>query len=374
MVNFREICFLHLLDMPSPYAQSIQSLNTCYALAEAGASVCLMVKCARPSALGNAEALASYGLRPHPRLKLEWLPDGNAIASLRARWHVWQSHKRGIFYARHLKLAIAAARFTRHPVVIELHGIEPATERAARIADGIVTLTSALRDRIRDLYGPAAPVEVIPDGFNPSIFSPVTGNAPPRLVYIGHFSRWKGVDVLIRSLTRLPGVPALVIGGSREADAAREEVRALAVREGVAERIEWVENIPQAEIPSRLRGGDIAVLPTTAQHGEELAASPLKLFEYMASGLPIVASDLPSIRDVIRNGENGILFENGSSDSLAGAVRRLIESPEDRVMLASNALRESARYTWDERARRILAFIDRISHPSGLRRDAAGSH
>lgn len=368
MANSREMCFLHLLHLPSHHAQSIQTLNTCYAMAEAGAAVCLPVKHAGSAAFNDAQVLASYGLQPHPRLKLEWLPDGKAMASLMARWHVWHAHKGGIFYARHLRLATAAARFTRHPVFIELHGLEPATERAIRIADGIVTLTSSLRDRVRELYRPATPIEVIPDGFNTSLFSPVTGNAPPRLVYTGHFAPWKGVDVLIRALTRLPGVPVLLIGGSNQGDAAREELRALAVVEGVADRIEWVENIPQGEIPARVRGGDIAVLPTTAQHGEQFAASPLKLFEYMALGLPIVASDLPSIRDVICDGENGVLFANESPDSLAAAVQRLIKSPEERVMIAANALRQSARYTWQERVRRILAFIDRVSPPGKLRR------
>jgi glycosyltransferase involved in cell wall biosynthesis len=194
VAGFPEICVLHPCYVPSEYAQSIQTLNTSRALAEAGASVCLMVR--HRQGLGKNEALAAYGIQAHPRLRLRWLPRGRKTASFTTRWHVCWSHGRCVFYARHLGLALAAARARKRPVIVELHGLERATECAVRLADGIVTITSPLRERIRELYAPVAPIEVIPDGFNASIFVPVKGSGPPRLVYTGQFSEWKGVDVL----------------------------------------------------------------------------------------------------------------------------------------------------------------------------------
>jgi glycosyltransferase involved in cell wall biosynthesis len=150
----------------------------------------------------------------------------------------------------------------------------------------------------------------------------------------------------------------LLIGGREGSDPFRDALKALAAQEGVADRIEWTGYLPQEEIPRRLRGGDIGVVSTRASNGQDVAASPLKLFEYMSAGLPVVASDLASIRDVIRTGENGMLFREGDPAALAAAVQQLVDDPARRDALAVRAREEAvARYSWQARAKHILQFI-----------------
>ncbi|MBI2900669.1 MAG: glycosyltransferase family 4 protein [Planctomycetes bacterium] len=346
-----EIRYLQPFRLPSDHAHSIQILNTCRALAEAGARVTLMVRRNPERPVRSAEeGLAAYGLAPHPNLVVEWLPTTHkGIAGLAARFRIWRA--RGcVFYARHLRLAAWAAR--RGPVVIELHKFEEAAARAVAAARAIVTITSPLRDLVRERFAPSAPIEVIPDGVDLARFPPPTAAGPARLVYAGQFHDWKGVDVMIAAVARLSGVGALILGGRDDAG-----LRARAREFGVEDRIEWGGFVPQEEIARRLRRGDVGVVPTRALNGQEIAASPLKLFEYMAAGIPVIASDLPSIRDVVRDGENGLLFREGDPEALAAAARRAIA--EGRA-LAERARGDVRSYTWAARARRIVDIIARL--------------
>jgi phosphatidylinositol alpha-mannosyltransferase len=241
--------------------------------------------------------------------------------------------------------------------VVELHALGPRAPAALRAADGIVAASEALRARIAERHAPRAPLEAIPNGFDPGAFAPLTGEGPPRLVYAGQLYPRKGVETLLRALRELPGVPALVIGGP-EAECLR--LRAQAAREGVAERVEFAGRVAQREIAGRLRRSDVAVVPTRASHGQEIGGVPLKLVELMACGLAVAASDLPSIRGVLRDGVNGRLFPEGDAGALARCARELLADAALRRRLGESARADAAGYTWEERGRRILAFLARL--------------
>jgi glycosyltransferase involved in cell wall biosynthesis len=353
--------YLHPFRFPADHAHSVQILQTCRALAEEGAQVTLFVKQNPEDPVGSVEeGLRRYGLLPHPGLRITRLPGkGHTLSGLALRWKIRRTRERPVFYARHFRLAVTAAG--RGRVVVEVHALEKGMAKAMAAADGIVAITRPLADLVVRTFSPRAPVTVIPDAADLSGFPPVRGEGPPRLVYTGQFHEWKGVDVLIRALGRLPGIRLLIVGGRKRGDPARRDLEALSEREGTQPRIEWAGYVPQAEIPWLLRGGDIGVVPTRAAHGQDAAASPLKLFEYMASALPIIASDLPSIRDVIRPGENGLLFQEGNPEALAECVRRLIEHPRERAQMAERARLDSSEYTWRARARHILEFVRTLS-------------
>ena len=101
---------------------------------------------------------------------------------------------------------------------------------------------------------------------------------------------------------------------------------------------------------------DVAVVPYRPI--ADFFFSPMKLFEYMASHTPVVASDLPSTAEVIRDGENGLLYPPGDREALAAALRTLRDDPATGTRLAEQAARDVEDYTWTARARRILALIN----------------
>ncbi len=111
--------------------------------------------------------------------------------------------------------------------------------------------------------------------------------------------------------------------------------------------------MPQEDVPPLVRELAAALAPyPRPEHA--FYFSPLKLFEYMACGAPVVASAIGQIADVVKNGETGLLCPPGNLDALEAACDRLLSEPPLRRRLGKAAAREvSERYTWDANARRI---------------------
>ena len=109
-----------------------------------------------------------------------------------------------------------------------------------------------------------------------------------------------------------------------------------------------------------LAEADVLVLPYVDAELAVNYTSPLKLFEYMAAGKPIVAANLPSLREVLRDGENAVLVEPGSATALAVGLRRVLEDRALAERIARRAFNEVAEYSWDHRAERIEALLAEV--------------
>jgi len=379
-----EVWFLHPILLPSDHAHGLHVARTCAALAAAGARVRLLAKRnpLRP-ARDAAEALAALGVAAHPGLRIDWLPTRHkGMAGLVARGRVRRAPGDPVFYATHLRLAAAALRRRAHPprgggrglVIAELHGPVPApgsgwrerrtAARVLRDADGIVCTTAPLAERVR---AESAAISIIPLAVELAAFPPARGEGPPRLIYFGHLYPLKGVDLVVRALAKLPGLGALVIGGRDGADEDLARLRGLAAELGVAARVEFAGLVPQRAIAARLRASDIAVLPTRSLGGQELAGS-LKLFEYGACGLPIVATDMPALRAMTRNGDAALLFADADPAHLASRVEELLAHPAQRAALAQRGRELALAHSWEARARAILAFAAELRARRGASR------
>jgi glycosyltransferase involved in cell wall biosynthesis len=284
---------------------------------------------------------------------------------------------------------LALPRALRPPLVYESHGYAPdvaaalpdlvatATRpsagklqrlatREARVwqrADGYVTITAALRQELERRFGSRDRISVVPDGVRvgPHPVGPER-QLPDRVVaYAGHLYAWKGVDVLLEALARMPDVRGLIVGGhASEPDLAR--TKSVAERLGLAGRITFTGLVEPARVPELLSQASVLVLPNTASAISTRFTSPLKLFEYMAAARPIVASDLPSIREILTDGGNALLVAPGNAEALAGAVERLLADPGLAARLARAALEAVPAYSWERRAERLEAlFADVIA-------------
>jgi glycosyltransferase involved in cell wall biosynthesis len=101
----------------------------------------------------------------------------------------------------------------------------------------------------------------------------------------------------------------------------------------------------------------VALLPLPDEPVARYFTSPLKLFDYMAAGVPIVASDLPSLREVLRDGENALLVPPEDPAAVAKAIDRILGDPALARRLAARAREDASAYTWDERAAQLLEFL-----------------
>jgi glycosyltransferase involved in cell wall biosynthesis len=227
-------------------------------------------------------------------------------------------------------------------------------------ARGYVTITAALARELEERFGPRPTLAVVADGarFAPLVdpgLGPGASADAPVVGYAGHLYPWKGVDVLVGALAHLPGVGALVVGGLQvEPDLAR--VRALADQVAPG-RVRFTGQVDPPRVPGWLREADVLVLPNTPTRISAAYTSPLKLFEYMASGRPIVASDLPSLREILRPDANAVLVAPGDPEALARGIRRVLDDADFAATLARQAHQDLREYTWDKRAERLEAVL-----------------
>jgi glycosyltransferase involved in cell wall biosynthesis len=121
------------------------------------------------------------------------------------------------------------------------------------------------------------------------------------------------------------------------------------------ERITIVPHIPKRDLMSYVEKSDVLVLPNSAKDKMSLYTSPIKMFEYMASQRPIVASDLSSIKEVLSNRKDAILFDPDNAKDLANKINIVIN--QDCKKMVDNAFLKAKQYTWDKRAEDIAKFI-----------------
>jgi len=380
------------IRFPLERANGIQIFETCHALASRGHRVTLLVRddTHRP----RRDPFEFYGLPAIAALRVARLPMAGPHALRRmaylvaAVWHAWRWNRlRGCVLTRDLGVASAVLGLPvmcRPKLVYESHGFAPVFARTmpelvqgkvagghAKIerllrreervwlgADGYVTTTGFLATELRTRFGNRPSLVTIPNGVRlPAhrVRTPKSNTRPTIVGYAGHFYPWKGVDVLVEALGQLPDVRALIIGGHPgERDVAR--VTAVAQKVGADSRIEFTGLVEPSRVPSLLGRADILVLPTVETASADYT-SPLKLFEYFAAGKPVLASDLPPIREIVRDGENGVLFAAGNPQSLALAIRRVQHDDALAARLASAAFAEADRYSWQARAGRLEALL-----------------
>ena len=169
-------------------------------------------------------------------------------------------------------------------------------------------------------------------------------------MYTGSFflHSWKGVDNIIQAASHLPNLLFVLVGGSKK------EINELNKKS--ARNILLIEKLPHSQIPLCLKAADILILPNTKEKAvSEKYTSPLKLFEYMASKRPIVASNLPSIKEVL-NKTNSLLIDPAIDDLVEG-INQLDQDEDLAKQLADQAFVDVKEYSWKKRASRIISII-----------------
>lgn len=171
----------------------------------------------------------------------------------------------------------------------------------------------------------------------------------------GSFDPWHGVEVAIESLRNLPADVELVLIGDGQQRPAYEE---LGRRLGVHDRITWTGRLPRTEALHVLSRCDVLVSPHQWAGNGPFFGSPIKLFEYMALGRPIVASRLGQIGEILQDGVTAVLAEPGDPADIARGIARVLAMPDRGAAWGANARREALEeHTWDRRAEQILARL-----------------
>lgn len=383
----RTIWYVTSLKIPTIWAHGVQMMKMCEAFAGAGAGVRLF---AQRSSVLPEDPFLFYAVAHHfdityvdraqsvfekiPTPYILWFM--NIIGFGRAFMGSAKAEQAlpDIVYCREYLLLFFLKKFGK-PIFFEAHTppgffARQILKKVLPLIAGIGVTTSYVKEELVRIGVPAQKIMVVPDGFSEDDFS-----APKKLkddlrrelgialdkkiiMYVGHLFLWKGVYTLAES-TRFIGnkIPyEIVCIGGHEPD------REAFLRFINANELKHIRVIPRQEyrrIISFLAAADIFVLPNSAREPiSRLYTSPIKLFEYMASARPIVASDLPSIRQIL-NEKTAVMVQPDDPKDLGRGIRVLLKHPSQGAALAQAALIQSKEYTWAKRAQNIIEYLQK---------------
>lgn len=172
----------------------------------------------------------------------------------------------------------------------------------------------------------------------------------PVMVYTGSLSKEKGAQFLIEAAAALPQINIALIGGSPYESKILNETYAKHTA-----NIFIHPNIPHKDVPSVLHDASILVMPYLPEGTFIPYMSPLKLFEYLATGKPILSAQLPVFSQFLIDEHNCLFFEAGLIDSFCERARKLLEMPPEQITeLRNNQLRTVEHSSWEYRAKTIL--------------------
>jgi len=167
------------------------------------------------------------------------------------------------------------------------------------------------------------------------------------------------VDIVIEAVAALTDTRGLIIGG-HEAEPDLARLDKLARDLDCRSRVTFTGLLTPGEARRRLQDAHVLVVPNPRSAISTEFTSPLKLFEYMAAGRPIVASDLPSIREVLTDGYNALLVEPENPQALTDGVRRIKDDSALGERLAAQALQDVREFTWERRAARLEGLLQQV--------------
>lgn len=367
-------------SIPAQTANSIQNMKMAGALAGLGNEVRVFAP-GTDSSCDWAELASHYGLKD--RFEIQWIPIRSflrrydfALRAVRAAQE-WGAE---LIYTR-LPQAATLAAGREIPTIFELHDlpsgtIGPRLLRQFLKAPGALRLvvnTNHLADEIRKRYqltGKKDFLATAPNGVDLERYAqlpePRTARKTLRLPegftagYTGHLYAGRGIELILELARRLPSVRFLLVGGRPE-DVAQRKQQARDL-----DNVHFTGFVPNAELPSYQAACDVFLMPyghkVAGSSGVDIAefTNPLKMFEYLACGRPILASDLPILREIL-NSDNAIILPSGDAQAWVSALQKLHDTPNQRKALGDAGKRTAAQFSWEMRAKRVLQGLQKTA-------------
>lgn len=178
----------------------------------------------------------------------------------------------------------------------------------------------------------------------------------PIIVYQGGVQSGRGLERLARVAADVPNAYFVFVGGGR----LEGSLRSIVFELGLEERVHFIPTVPLAELPSYTASADIGVQPIENTCLNHYTTDSNKLFEYVQAGLPVVASDLPEIRRVVRAHDLGLLIPAGNSEALTMALNELVADEGKRKYYATQSRKAAAVLNWESQEHELLALYGRV--------------
>ena len=246
-----------------------------------------------------------------------------------------------------------------HRGLVNRVGAEHVARQTFAAATSLLAVSEGVADYLTDFPVAEHRIQVIPNGVDPRRFppnlTPAQLNTPGEFTigFVGTLKPWHGLETLIQAFSVVyrhnSGIRLLIVGDGPQRDALQADL----ARHGLADAVHFTGAVAPTDVPAWLAAMDAAVAPYP--NLPKFYFSPLKVYEYMAAGLSVVASRIGQIGAVIENGVTGLLCPPGNAEALTAALSHLSTEPDLRRRLGQAARMKVLQYhTWEAVARRIL--------------------
>jgi len=371
-----KLIYIANLRLPTERAHSIQIMKMCEAFVSQGVEVELVIPDKRNN-LGESEVFEYYGIKNFFKIKRILSTDLLGKTRFFGKLFYWidlltfllglywtvKIEGESIIYSRDPILFLPFLGREKCPMWAEIHDI-PNHQlfffRLLRRVAGVVVITKHLKNILVEMGLGENKIMVAPDavdieGFDINVYQKKIRqklNIPldrKVVMYTGLFDEWKGYRTLLdASLITSSEVQVVMMGGTPE------QVNHLKKK---YPKVIFLGFRPYNELAENQRAADILVVPNSDKVMiSKYFTSPLKLFAYMTSGVPIIASDLPSLREIVDE-LMVFFFIPDDPGSLANIINYVLNSPSDAKNKAGEALIKVKQYSWQNRAKKVLEFI-----------------
>jgi glycosyltransferase involved in cell wall biosynthesis len=241
-----------------------------------------------------------------------------------------------------------------------------------RAADCVICVSEPAKAHLVTTWNvPADKIAVFPNGVDVQRFRPypearsevrrsLGADTNPLIVFVGNFYRWHDVTTLLDAfgqvLATYPGARLVLVGDGSQRQAMTQHT----IDVGIGHAVQFTGFMAHSEVPRLLAAADVAVAPYPTMK-QDLWLSPMKLFEYMASGTAVVASAVGQVAKVVKDGGNGLLVPPGDASAMAAALKKLIDDAALRSRLGQQAREDAVRkHSWEHyvsRLERVYAAV-----------------
>ena len=363
-----KICYIANARIPSRQAHGVQIMKMCEAFARHGHEVTLVVSNRRTL---TDDPFVYYGIKSNFTLKKLRTIDTVQFGKLGFWFHQLTFIVAVLWYAPHKKFDLVYSRddfvlfflsFFTTKLAWESHmgRYNLVVARILRSGIKIVVITHSLKEFYVAREVPGERILVAHDAVDLDAFSVEISKQEARrrlnlpldkqiVMYIGGLKEWKGFRTLLETSKKLSSDIQVVLIGSGKTRVTQLQKE--------YPHVTFLGTLPYRELPINQKAADVLVIPNLATDDPfERFTSPLKVFAHMASGVPIIASDVPVLREVLTE-ETALFFKPGNSADLAAKIQEALTDPVAAAQKAKQALIEVKAYTWYERAQNIIKHL-----------------
>jgi glycosyltransferase involved in cell wall biosynthesis len=375
-----KLFYIANIRIPTEKAHGVAIVKACEAFARAGVETALVVPKRRTPFEKNV--YETYGVERNFRVR--FLPTLDLLTERSGPFIFWLQtvtfqlslvlyllfkSRRIILYTRDPHLI--SLRYLGYKVAFECHLISKNRKTffsLAKKASKIVVISEALKRAFLEAGFGEKDILVAPSGVDLSIFDIETSKEEARRIlklpedeflaaYTGNFTTMgadKGISDILKALSGVRDVIFVAVGGAHK-DIVRYKKEAHDLE--VSDQAIFRGSTTQHELALYQKAADVLLMPFPDTPHYRNHMSPVKMFEYMVAKRPIIASDLPTIREVL-NEHNAVIVQPGNSEELAKALQSLIYFPENGEKTAAQAYNDVAQFSWDARTKKILMHIE----------------